>query len=356
MYLSTFRDREITKMGTSCCSHHRQWQTPLAMSLDNWIFNSNWKDPMHDSAMSINSNHRFASPSPRQLRYGQVKVPYSYSGSPSPALSEIPFYSFRRIRQVFDLRLSPVPPPLQIDQIRDSMGYIKLNRKLEGGRGRQCVANAPLGPSHLSLFVLKNLHLSSSYVRQSPTTNDLGLTDDDTETLPMICSFLNASSKALARTPNSKSSASNARSGQVQCLPRFSACVWQSTERGVHAARSCQEGIARISVSAPRILGASRWFQAYDDRPDGDVLSLGQHHTVGAGEETRPTRTVEPHRAPHHQLHTPHLIEVLSLFLCGFIRALLDPGPSRRLTAEQALTPSWVTSFAANRTRPLRSA
>jgi calcium/calmodulin-dependent protein kinase I len=31
----------------------------------------------------------------------------------------------------------------------------------------------------------------------------------------------------------------------------------------------------------------------------------------------------------------------------GFIRALLNPDPSRRLTAEQALTRSWDTSFAA---------
>ena len=31
----------------------------------------------------------------------------------------------------------------------------------------------------------------------------------------------------------------------------------------------------------------------------------------------------------------------------GFIRALLNPDPSRRLTAEQALTHEWVTSFAA---------
>ena len=37
---------------------------------------------------------------------------------------------------------------------------------------------------------------------------------------------------------------------------------------------------------------------------------------VGAGEETRPTRAVEPRRAPHHQLHMPRLIKVLSLFLC----------------------------------------
>ena len=52
------------------------------------------------------------------------------------------------------------------------------------------------------------------------------------------------------------------------------------------------------------------------DRPDGDVLSLGQYYTVEAGEETRPTRAVEPRRVSHYQLHMPHLIEVLSLFLC----------------------------------------
>jgi len=45
--------------------------------------------------------------------------------------------------------------------------------------------------------------------------NDLGLTDDDIKMLPMISDFLNASSKALVGTSNSKSSVSNARSGQV---------------------------------------------------------------------------------------------------------------------------------------------
>ena len=69
------------------------------------------------------------------------------------------------------------------------MGDMELNRKLEGGWGRQCVANAALGSSRLTSFRLKNLHLSSSYVRQSPTTNDLGLTDDDTKMLPMIANF-----------------------------------------------------------------------------------------------------------------------------------------------------------------------
>src|SRR6266851_6439174 len=130
------------------------------------------------------------------------------------------------------IRPTPLTPSNWSDTWLDGR-YMELKRKLEGGRGRQCMANAALGPSYLTSFRLKNLHLSSSYVRQSPTTNDVGLTDDDTKTLPktlpMIGDFLNASSKVLARTTNSKSSVSNARSGQVQCLPHFSACVWQST-------------------------------------------------------------------------------------------------------------------------------
>ena len=323
MYLSTFRDREITKMGTSCCSHHRQWQTPLAMSLDNWIFNSNWKDPMHDSAMSINSNHRFASPSPRQLRYGQVKVPYSYSGSPSPALSEIPFYSFRRIRQVFDLRLSPVPPPLQIDQIRDSMGYIKLNRKLEGGRGRQCVANAALGPSHLTLFVLKNLHLSSSYVRQSPTTNDLGLTDDGTKTLPMICKFLNASSKALARTPNSKSSASSARSGQVQSLPCFSACVWQSSGRACGTRPAPALRVQRARVRKESLVFSYPHRETAEHRVGSKLMMIIPTGTFSPQENITPWERARRHVPPEQwnlverpiTNSTRLTIGVLSLFL-----------------------------------------
>jgi hypothetical protein len=96
-------------------------------------------------------------------------------------------------------------------------GYIELNRKLEGGRGWQCMANAALGPSHLTSFHFEELtfHLSSLYVCQSPTMNDLGLTDDDIKTLPMIGDFLNTSSKVLVGTLNSKSSVSNVRSGQV---------------------------------------------------------------------------------------------------------------------------------------------
>src|SRR6266851_3461487 len=53
------------------------------------------------------NKHRFALPSTRQIQYKQVKVvKVPYSGSPSPALSEIPFYSFSRIRPEFDLPLS----------------------------------------------------------------------------------------------------------------------------------------------------------------------------------------------------------------------------------------------------------
>ena len=144
--------------------------------------------------------------------------------------------------------------------------------------------------SHLTLFVLKNIHLSSSYVRQSPTTNDLGLTDDDTKTLPTICNFLNASSKALARTPNSKSSASNARSGQIQCLPRFSACVWQSTGSacGTRPAPALRVQHARVSVSAPRNRGASRLSQASRSSRRGRSLPRTISHCgSGRGDTSR---------------------------------------------------------------------
>ena len=59
------------------------------------------------------NKHRFALLSTRRLQYKQVKVvKVPYSGSPSPAFREtrIPFYSFRRIRPVFDPRFSSVPP------------------------------------------------------------------------------------------------------------------------------------------------------------------------------------------------------------------------------------------------------
>ena len=154
--------------------------------------------------------------------------------------------------------------------------------------------------------------MSSSYVRQSPKTNDVGLTDDDTKTLPMICNFLNASSKALARTPNSKSSPSNARSGQVQCLPHFSAssCVWQSTgsacgTRPVPALRVQHTRVRKESLVFP-YPHREQVGSKLQDHPDGDVLSQRQYHTVRAGEETRLTRAVEPRRAPHYQLHMPH--------------------------------------------------
>jgi hypothetical protein len=37
------------------------------------------------------------------------------------------------------------------------MGYLELNRKLEGGRGRQCVANSSLGLSLLTFFRFEEL-------------------------------------------------------------------------------------------------------------------------------------------------------------------------------------------------------
>jgi hypothetical protein len=265
--------------------------------------------------MSINSNHRFASPSPRQLQYRWVNVPYSDTHTQAhhrQLLARYPFIHSEEFDKYSTYAFRPCPPLFRL--IRYVARWDMWNRKLEGGRGRQCVANAALGPSHLTLFVLKNLHLSSSYVRQSPTTNDHGLTEDDTKTFPMICNFLDASSKALARTPNSKSSASNARSGQVQCLPCVSACVWQSSGSacGTRPAPALRVQHARVRkeslvFSYPHCETAEhRVGSKLQDRPDGDVLSLGQYHTVRAGEETRPTTAVEPRRAPHYQLHPPH--------------------------------------------------
>jgi hypothetical protein len=106
---------------------------------------------------------------------------------------------------------------------------MELNRKLEGGRGRQCVANAALGSSHLTSFRFEEPTL---VVPERPPESDNEQPwahRPDTKMLPMIGNFLHGSSKALLRTSNSKSSTSNARSGRVRCLPRFSACVWQST-------------------------------------------------------------------------------------------------------------------------------
>jgi len=80
------------------------------------------------------------------------------------------------------------------------------------------------------------------------------------------------------------------------------------------------------------------------DRPDGDVLSLGQYHTVEAGEEARPTRAVDPRGAPHYQLHTPHLIKVLSLFL----RHLGALPPPRSLPLDITPNVVWKESVKGN--------
>src|SRR6266851_6597805 len=49
-------------MGTSRCSHRWQRQTPPATSLDDWISSPNLKDPIHDSAMSVNATTSIDSP------------------------------------------------------------------------------------------------------------------------------------------------------------------------------------------------------------------------------------------------------------------------------------------------------
>jgi hypothetical protein len=114
----------------------------------------------------------------------------------------------------------------------------------------------------------------------------------DTKMLPMIGNFLNASSKAPLRTSDSKSSASNTKSGQVQCLPRFSACVWQSTgsacgTRPAPALRvqhACvrNESLVFLYPHAPRIRGASRWFQASTSSRRGRSLPRTISH-CGSG-------------------------------------------------------------------------
>ena len=57
------------------------------------------------------------------------------------------------------------------------MGDMELNRKLEGGWGRQCVANAALGPSRLTSFRFEELTFVV-LVRPPESDNERrGLTD-----------------------------------------------------------------------------------------------------------------------------------------------------------------------------------
>jgi hypothetical protein len=94
--------------------------------------------------------------------------------------------------------------------------------------------------------------------------------------------------------------------------------VWQSTESacGTRPAPALRVQHARVRkeslvFSYPHCETAvHRVGPKLQDRPDGDVLSLGQYHTVGAGEETRPTRAVEPRRAPHYPTPPASFIEV----------------------------------------------
>jgi hypothetical protein len=72
-----------------------------------------------------------------------------------------------------------------------------------------------------------------------------------------------------------------------------------------HAARSCKESL--VFPYPHRETAEHRVGSKLHDRPDGDVLSLGQYYTVGAGEEHIPPEkwnlverliTNSPHRSP----------------------------------------------------------
>ena len=139
-------------------------------------------------------------------------------------------------------------------------------------------------PSHLTLFVLKKLHLSSSYVLHSSTTNDLGLTDDDTKTLPVIGNFLNVSSKALARTPNSKSSARQREIWLSSMPPSFQCLRMAVNGECMQHARVRKEEL--VFPYPHRETAGHRVASKLHDRPDGDVLSLGQDHTASGRGDT----------------------------------------------------------------------
>ena len=82
------------------------------------------------------------------------------------------------------------------------------------------------------------------------------------------------------------------------------------SQRGVHAALVLLLPYACGTLVFPyplRKTAEHRVGSKLQDRFDGDILSLGQYHTVRAGEETRSTRAVEPCGAPHYQSHMPHL-------------------------------------------------
>jgi hypothetical protein len=107
-------------------------------------FPPNLKDPMHDSAMSVNatqqSSIRLAVASSAPVQAGQGSQAHHRQ-----PLARYPFIHSEEFDQYSTYASHPCSPPLQIDQTRGSMGYIELNRKMEGGQGRQCVANGALG-------------------------------------------------------------------------------------------------------------------------------------------------------------------------------------------------------------------
>ena len=79
------------------------------------------------------------------------------------------------------------------------------------------------------------------------------------------------------------------------------------SQRGVHAARSCKEGIPRISVSAPRNRRASRWFQASRSSRRGRSLPRTISHSgSGRGDtshQTSGTSSSAPSPTPHASPH-----------------------------------------------------
>ena len=87
-------------------------------------FLPNLKDLMHDSAMGVNATTIIDLPRRRLVSSSTGRSRFHTQAS-----RDI-LFSFRRIRPVFDLRLSPVSPPLQIDQTRGSMGVYRAEQKV----------------------------------------------------------------------------------------------------------------------------------------------------------------------------------------------------------------------------------
>jgi hypothetical protein len=220
------------------------------------------KDRMHDSAMSVNATTSIDSPCRRlvgsstsrsrfrtqahHLRQALVRYPFIHSEEIdlrlSPTETQLPpcgpdaesgtTWVHTAVGVYAPVRLHIVPPPSSLfNFIRPVARWdTELNRELRGQRGRRCVVKIRCSwPIPLtSSFVLKILHWLSSHIHQIPTTNGLELAVDDSRALQV----LRRGFKNHCKDPE-LSSVSNARSGQVQCLPPCCARVSQSL--GAHA-------------------------------------------------------------------------------------------------------------------------